>query len=82
MTFYEALKLAREHGEKCAEQASTDGAPKRLPPEIIDGLDLANDARIEALHGRMREAFWMHRYYAKQMEALRLTNRLEAATWR
>ena len=78
MTFYEALNLAREHGEKCAEQASMDGAPKRLPPEIVERIDDMNDARIEALHGRMREAFWMHRYYAKQMEALTLANRLEA----
>ena len=77
MTFYDALKLAREHGEKCAEQPEMDGAPKRLPPEIVERIDDMNDARIEALHGRMREAFWMHRYYAKRLEVLRLGNRLE-----
>ena len=75
MTFSEALRAATKYGEALSElHPDSDKPPTRLPPSMLEPFD---DARKEALIGRAREAFWMHRYYAKQMEALTLTNRLE-----
>ena len=74
MTFGEALKVALAHGGEVAVSGA-DSAPTRLPAGV-EGFD---EWRSEALHGAMRESFWMHKYHDAQLALSTATRRLEDA---
>ena len=75
MTFGEALRAAATHGEfMSATVGHYDSPPDRLPAHL---RGLFDDARAEALVGRMREAWWQHRYFALRFEYACSQRRLE-----
>jgi hypothetical protein len=74
MTFGEAVKIALAHGGQAAASGA-DSAPDTLPSGV-EGFD---EWRTEALHGAMRESFWMHKYHDAALALSTATRRLEDA---
>jgi len=87
MTFGEALSKVGHYGaERYRQQPDSLTPPCSLPREFVAAAEantVMGEARVEALHGAMRQGWWMEKYRELALENARLKRELEEArSWR